>query len=54
MKSQAKIIKFVNALGQVKYKFQIPSIFHPGQMSKSLNSWDSKSGAYKALKANSK
>jgi len=52
MTKTTRIEKFTNALGETRYRFVVPSILHPGQESRSLNVWQSYSGAYKALKAN--
>lgn len=48
--TKAKIERFTNGLGETRFRFVVPSILHPGQTQRSLNCWQSRSGARKAAK----
>jgi hypothetical protein len=44
------IERFKNAFGETRYRFAMPSVFRPGQLSRTRKSWRTYSGAYKASK----
>jgi hypothetical protein len=48
MTKAVRVEKFKNGLGETRYRFVVPSILHPGRESRSVNSWRSRSGAWKA------
>ena len=47
-----EIESFKNGLGETRYRFAVPSILHPGQRSRSLNSWKSRASAHRAARQN--
>jgi hypothetical protein len=47
-----RIEAFKNGLGELKYRFVVPSILHPGCLCRSLNSWNSRSSAHRAARQN--